>query len=173
MKRIAASLLIFCSTICIAQKRSGPEASIISITIEHKGQKKEINNKQFETWGGTTIPGGAGSAIILNYGASNAKKNEDSFNWMFTIPKAEKGNYVIGARDGNGPVTSLQFTTSAFPNIPMFMCKSGSVTIEDCPAPGGFVKGNFDVILTGGVTSDGSLDESEYRVTGTFSIFRQ
>lgn len=151
----------------------GPEASIISFTIQHGGDKIGINNKQFETWGGTTLPNGTGPALILNYGASNSKKNEESFNWMFTIPKAEKGTYTVGDREGDGPATSLQFMTSAFPNIPMFLCKSGTITIEACPLPGGFVKGTFNVVLTGGVTSDGQLDESLYTVSGSFSILRQ
>jgi hypothetical protein len=155
------------------KKINGPEASIISMTIEHNGQKTEINNKQFETWGGTSISAGAGKAIILNYGASNSKKNNDSFSWMFTIPKAEKGIYTVGDRAGEGPVTSLTFSTSAFPNIPMFMCKSGSIEIASCPSAGGFVTGTFSVVLTGGVTSDGQLDESEYQLSGSFSILRQ
>lgn len=152
---------------------SGPEASIIAFTIEHNGEKTPINNKQFETWGGTTIPNGMGNSIILNYGASNSKKNQDSFNWMFTIPDAAKGNYVVGERNGSGPGTSLQFSTTAFPDIPIFICKSGFIVIEDCPLPGGFVKGSFTVVLTGGVKEDGTLDESLYTISGSFSIFRQ
>lgn len=156
-----------------ARNISGPEASVITISAEHNGEKTEIRNTQFETWGGTAVPNGTGTSLILNYGASNSRKNNESFSWMFTIPKAEKGVYTVNERQGNGPGTSLQFMTSAFPSIPLFICKSGSITIEDCPLPGGFVKGTFNVVLTGGVTTDGQLDESLYTVSGSFSILRQ
>ena len=192
MKKILLLLLLHCALFAVAQKNaikkntppatrppvvkklSGPELSVIAITILHNGEETELNNKQFETWGGTTIPNGTGSALLLNYGASNSKKNDASFSWMFTIPKAEKGTYTIGERlaDG-GPAPSLQFSTTLFPKVPMFMCKSGSISITGCPMAGGFVTGTFSVVLTGGVTSDGTLDESEYTVTGSFSILRQ
>lgn len=155
------------------RKLSGPELSIISITITHNGETKELNNKQFETWGGTTIPNGVGKAIILNYGASNSKQNDNSFSWMFTIPKAEKGIYTVNEHEEGEPATSLQFSTTLFPKVALFLCKSGSITIEDCPLKGGFVKGNFAVVCVGGVTADGLLDESEYNISGQFSILRQ
>jgi len=184
MRKLIILALLICPLALLAQKSAlkkpapkkaeGPELSIISMTIEHNGQQTTINNKQFETWGGTSMPNGMGSALLLNYGASNSKKNNDSFSWMFTIPKAEKGTYNIGEKAGdNGPATQLQFMSSAFPNIPMFLCKSGSITIEDCPLRGGFIKGNFSVTLSGGVTSDGTLDESVYQLSGNFSILRQ
>lgn len=154
------------------KKLSGPELSIIAMTIEHNGEKIELNNKQFETWGGTTIPNGTGKSIILNYGASNSKKNNESFSWMFTIPDAAKGTYTVGDKSDDVAVTTLMFNTTAFPKIQVFLCKSGSITIEDCPLAGGFVKGSFSVVLTGGVTSDGQLDESEYTLSGSFSILR-
>lgn len=157
-------------------KTAGPEASIISITIEYGGVKKEIKNTQFETWGGTTVPNGTGKAIILNYGASNSKQNNESFNWMFTIPKAEKGIYSFSSDTEMPPgetPASLQFSTTLFPAIPMFLIKKGSITIEDCPMPGGFVKGTFSVTATGGVTVEGQLDETVYTISGSFSILRQ
>jgi hypothetical protein len=158
----------------VLKKLSGPELSVISITILHNGEKTELNNKQFETWGGTTLPNGTGNAILLSYGASNSKKNDASFSWMFTIPLAEKGTYTIGERPADGgPAPSLQFSTTLFPKIPMFICKSGNISITGCPTPGGFVTGSFSAILTGGVTSDGILDEGEYSVSGSFSILRQ
>lgn len=161
-------------TIAPSKKTAGPEASIISIVIEHNGEKTELTNTQFETWGDTTIPNGSGSAVILSYGASNSKKNDASFNWMFTIPKAEKGIYTTGVTpDGGGPAASLQFSSTEFPKIPMFLCKSGSITINDCPLPGGFVKGTFSVVLEGGVTTDGILDNTSYNMSGSFSILRQ
>lgn len=161
-------------TVTPPKKGGGPEASIISITIEHSGGKTELVNTQFETWGGTTIPNGTGKAIILSYGASNSKKNDASFNWMFTIPVAEKGTYAVGQQpDGGGPAASLQFSSTAFPKIPLFLCKSGSITISDCPLPGGYVKGTFSVVLEGGVNSDGILETEPYNVSGSFSILRQ
>lgn len=193
MKSFLSILLLFCCMVTIAQKPAakkapspankpivlpkksgGPEASIISITVEHSGNKTELFNTQFESWGGTTIPNGTGKAIILSYGASNSKKNDASFNWMFTIPVAEKGTYTVGQQpDGGGPAASLQFSSTAFPKIPMFLCKSGSITISDCPLPGGYVKGTFNVVLEGGVNTDGILETEPYNVSGSFSILRQ
>lgn len=120
------------------------------------------------------MPNGTGKAIILSYGASNSKKNDANFNWMFTIPQAEKGTFTIGQRpEDGGPGASLQFSSTAFPKIPMFLCKAGSITISDCPLPGGFVKGTFSVVLDGGVNTDGVLETVPYNVSGSFSILRQ
>lgn len=37
-------------TVAPPKKSGGPEASIISITVEHNGEKTELFNTQFETW---------------------------------------------------------------------------------------------------------------------------
>ncbi|MBS1510582.1 MAG: hypothetical protein JST86_07080 [Bacteroidetes bacterium] len=193
MKTIVSVLLMMCCFASAAQRSTAkktskpvpkiilppkkgidPAASVISIVIDYNGEKTTILNTQFETWGGTTMPNGTGKAIILSYGASNSKKNDASFNWMFTIPQAEIGNYTIGEKTGDGgPAASLQFSTTAFPKIPMFLCKSGGITISDCPLPGGFVKGTFNVVLEGGVNTDGVIETSPYNVSGNFSILRQ
>jgi hypothetical protein len=135
------------------------------MTIEHNGQKTDVKYTQFKSHGGTTIPdGGDSHRLLLTYGASN-DSDEKSFSFQGMIPAAVKGTYPM-PNDG----TSFTLMTSLFPNVPIFMVKSGTYEITAVPQKGGFVEGTFSVVCDN-VKDDGSVET--YTINGSFKLLRQ
>ncbi len=135
------------------------------MTIEHNGRKTDVKYTQFKSHGGTTIPDGGNShRLLLTYGASN-DTDDKNFSFQGMIPVAEKGTYTIPS-DG----TTFTLMTSLFPDVPIFLVRSGTYEITAVPQKGGFVEGTFSVVCDN-VKDDGSVET--YTINGSFKLLRQ
>ncbi|MBS1796878.1 MAG: hypothetical protein JSS81_23835 [Acidobacteria bacterium] len=169
MKRIIL-LLTFAAVFSVnafSQKQPPPKPdaseSRFAITIEHDGQKTEIVNTQFQTADGNASAEGAQNGrILLFYGASN-DKDEKSFSFQGWVPRPEKG--VFTNENGAG----LNFMTSLFSNVPMFIPKTMTVEITAMPLRGGYVEGTFTAVCDN-VRDDGSVET--YNLSGSFRVKR-
>lgn len=169
-------LLLLMSTSLFAQikestkKTAKTDGSTFLLTIEKAAEKKEIRNTHFETWGSSLIP--SGKTAILNFGGSN-KKNEASVSCMITLPIAKAGTYKIDPEaevaEGETP-PNVQLMTTLYPKIPQFVVKNGIIIIESISSTS--VKGTFTITFTGGLNTDGILDENEYIAKANFSIIK-
>ena len=133
------------------------------MTIEHNGEKTEIRNTQFQTADGMTYAEGAQNGrTILFYGASN-NKDDKNFTFQSWIATPAIGTYNIGDKAGFSLMTSL------FSNVPIFLPKSGTITITAMPLKGGFVEGTFEIVCEN-VTDAGKIEI--YNVSGSFKLKR-
>jgi hypothetical protein len=148
-----------------SENKSGAiDDTMFFITVEHNGEKTELKYTQFEEHGGTaTLETGKGR-IIFFYGASNSVKNDKDFEFVGMISAAAKGTYQFGTTG-----TMFSFKADEFPNVPMFMCKSGNYEITAMPLAGGFVEGRFSAACEN-VTNDGEVEN--YNLRGSFKLLR-
>lgn len=154
----------------LAQKKpaskTGPiDETTYSMTIEHNGEKTEVKHSQFKTHGGTSAPDGSvPNRLLFMYGASN-DIDDKSFSFNGWIPATAKGTYTVG----NGGA-GFSLMTTAFPDVPIFLVKSGSYEITAVPLKGGFVEGTFSMICEN-ITNEGKVET--YNISGAFKVLRQ
>lgn len=134
------------------------------IEILHNGEKTELANTQFEEGAGNASVEPSGRMNFF-YGAGNSVKNDDDFMFTGMISAAEKGSFALGTSG-----VSFSFKADKFPNVLIFLCKSGSYDITAMPLAGGFVEGTFTANCIGEVHDDGSLEK--YSMSGRFKLLR-
>lgn len=150
-----------------ANRAASVEDSTFTMTIEHNGTKTVVSSDQFKTRGGNFL-GNAGDnrgRTMFTFGASN-DTDDKSFSFQGWDPGTKPGVYQMPSENGE---TGITIMTSAFPNVPIFGAKSGTVEIITMPAPGGFVVGKFSIIAEN-VTNDGQTET--YNISGNFSLYR-
>ena len=148
-----------------SENKSGTiDDTMFFITVEHNGEKTELKYTQFENHAGNaTLEDGKGRMNFF-YGAGNSVKNDEDFEFIGMIPAAAKGTYQFGTTG-----TMLSFKADKFPNVPMFLCKSGTYEITAMPLVGGFVDGTFSAACEN-VTNDGKIEN--YNLSGSFKLLR-
>jgi hypothetical protein len=148
-----------------SENKSGAiDDTMFFITVEHNGEKTELKYTQFENHAGNATPDGGKGRMGFFYGAGNSVKNDDDFEFVGMIPAAAKGTYQFGT-DG----VMFYFKADEFPNVPMFLCKSGSYEITAMPLAGGFVEGTFSAACKN-ITNDGEVEN--YNLSGSFKLLR-
>lgn len=145
-------------------KNSEGDGTTFFVEIVHNGEKTELAYSQFEEHGGNATPGG-GSRLLFFYGAGNSTMNDDDFMFTGMIPTAAKGTYAFGTAG-----VMFSFKADKFPNVPIFLCDSGSYDILAMPLSGGFVEGTFTANCVGEVHDDGSSEK--YTMSGKFKLLR-
>ncbi|MBX7055350.1 MAG: hypothetical protein K1X36_10370 [Pyrinomonadaceae bacterium] len=173
LRTIAAlAFTLLASIVAFGQKSVPPKApagsaALFTMTIEHNGQKVDVNGLQFQSADGNAMNEGAQNGrLMFFYGASNSR-DEKSFSFQGFIPRAEKGTYQFGD-EGDG--ASFSVRTTAFNDVPMFMARSGSYEIISVPLKGGMVEGKFTAVCDN-VRDDGTTET--YTFTGSFKLPRR
>ena len=110
-----------------------------NVKIQVEGREIGVDCSQFDTYTGSQVRLNQESTQITVVGTNN--KNERSMNLIMTFPAHDKGTFQIHGSDL--PTGSLFMTSTDYPTPPgqLFQAKSGTITIKNFPAVGGFCGG--------------------------------
>ena len=174
MKKTYFSLVIIAAALTTAYSQKTAKTAAVgdgtffSITIEHNGEKVELQSTQYEGyWGIASTDDSSHGKMRLQARAGNEKKNDDRYEFVGSIANDAKGSFEFRKDDGTNPPS---FTTTKFPTISPFVCQTGAYDITAMPLKGGFVQGTFTANCEAPSPDGDRLDH--YSLTGSFKLLR-
>lgn len=178
MKLLTLSCLLLLNLACSAQKIKPKPANKVSpkpaanavvplfnMEFEIDGKKTIVSSSDFEDHDGYVTDETKGRQMLF-FGAGNSKKNDDSFMVNGLIGSASTGTFTFGTSEASLGIMNV----AAFPDIPIFSAKSGTLTITRMPARGGWVEGTFSMESE---SMDNAYKTVHATITGSFKIKRK